>query len=132
MNSFFSFLFFLSVFLSYSQHRHEVYRMEGMQYSSDERTYNVNVLIFNSNGSYQILKQQYYSKKEMKKNVILDLSIEKGTWNKKQDTLYLKNTDKNREAKFFMLNKNKIALIIEDVEISPTKWKRVKIYPPPR
>lgn len=127
MNYFFSFLFSLSAFISYSQDRHEIYRMEGMQYSSDERTYNVNVLILNSNGSYEILKQQYYSKKEMKKNVILDLSIEKGAWSKKQDTLYLKNSDNNREAQFFTLNKNRIALIIEDVEISPTKWKRVNI-----
>ncbi len=115
---------FLHSLIGHGQHRDEIYRIAGTKYSSAMKTYNVNILILNSDNSYDLMRQQYNSKREMKKNVLLDLSTEKGKWKKEQDTLYLKSSH-NKATKFFVLNKKKIALVIEDVEISPAKWKKV-------
>lgn len=121
-------MFFLATFLFicniYGQ-RDEIYRNEGKTYSHAGPSYNVDVLIMESDGAYKLMYLKFDSKKLKNKNIFYDLSTEKGTWEKKKDTLYLKSDDGNRKRKFFILNEDKIALFIEDVGLSPSKWKKV-------
>jgi len=116
-----SFLFICNI---YGQ-KDEIYRNEGKTFSHAGPSYNVDVLIMGSDGAYKLMYLKFDSKKLMNKNIFYDLSTDKGNWAKKKDTLYLKSDDGKREKKFFILNKDKIAMFIEDVGLSPSKWKKV-------
>jgi len=103
----------------------EIYRNEGKTYGHAGSSYNVDILTLESNGEYQLMYQKFYSKKLKNKNIFFDLTTENGTWSKKQDTLYIKSAENKKVVKFLVLKKNKIALVIEEVEISPAKWKKI-------
>jgi len=109
-----------------AQNRDEIYRVESKMESPGIATYDVNVLILYKDGVYEIMRQKYRTKKLMKKNVILLLDKERGIWEKEIDTLYLNDSKSKETIKFFVKSKNKIALIIENLEVSTLNWKRIK------
>lgn len=115
---------FLFVCEMYGQ-KDEIYRNESKTYSHAGPTYNVDVLIMKSDGTYKLTYQKFDSKKMKNKHIFYDLSTQKGTWEKRKDTLYLKDEDGKREKRFLVLNANKIAMFIEDVGLSPSKWAKV-------
>jgi len=118
---------FLTLFFavqSYGQ-QNEIYRNEGKSFGHSGASYNVDILILQNDGGYELIYQKFYSKKMKNKNVFYDLSTEKGKWNKKEGVLYLENTNSKNKMKFIIINNNKIAPLIEGVEVSPIKWKKV-------
>lgn len=119
-------LFCLFSVVSYGQNQVEIYRIASTMYGAEQKTYNVNVLRLYNDGNYELQRQEYYSKKEMKKNIILEFKKEVGIWTKENDILSLQSKSSGRETKFAILN-NSIALLIEGKEVSTSRWKKIKI-----
>jgi len=124
-------IIFLILILSFvesvnAQSSEGIYRVESKMESPGIATYNVSVLKLYKDGVYEIMRQKYRTRKLMKKNVISLLDREHGTWEKKMDTLYLNDSKNNQIIKFFVKSKNKIALVIEDLEVSTLNWRKVK------
>ncbi len=115
----------LGISTIYSQGKDDIYRIENKSESPAFATYNVNVLILHNDGTYEIMYQQYQTKKMMKKNIILNLDKEYGKWERKVNKLYLKDSKSENITKFFIKSKNKIALIIEDLDVSSLNWKKI-------
>jgi len=104
----------------------EIYRNEGRTHGHAGPSYNVDILILKSDGAYDLIHQKFDSKKMKNNNVFYDLSSYAGSWEKKKDTLYLLNDDGGKKQKFLILKNNKIALLIDDIGISPAHWKKLK------
>ena len=104
----------------------EIYRNEGKTDSHAGPSYNVDILILKSDGTYDLIYQKFDSKKMKNNNVFYDLSSYAGSWEKKKDTLYLLNDDGRKKQKFLILKSDKIAPLIDDIGISPTSWKKLQ------
>jgi hypothetical protein len=127
MKQLFLVIFFCCSIHLFAQDRSDViYRIEGKTESPVFTPYNVSVLTLKKDGDYHIKHQEYLSKKMMKKNILLNLKIEKGTWEKSNDTIHLKENNAKKSVKFFIKNKNKIALVVRDLYISPSNWIRIQ------
>lgn len=116
----------LSLFLTkmYGQ-GDEIYRSEGMTRAHVGPSYDVNILVLDKDGTYKLMYQKFDSKKMKNKNIFYDLSVYEGIWDRKKDTLHLKSNNGDRDEKFLILNKNKIARVSKTIGLSPLKWKRV-------
>jgi hypothetical protein len=119
-------LVFFSGIISFGQSKDEIYRLEAKRESPGVGSYIVNVLLLETNGNYEISYQEYLTKKRKKENLIFDLQKEYGKWRINSDTLYLIDSKSKKEIKFYIKNKNNIALIIENSHISPLTWKKLR------
>lgn len=119
-------LVFFSCIASFGQIKDEIYRLEAKRESPGVGSYIINVLLLETNGNYELSYQEYLTKKRKKDNLIFDLQKEYGKWRINSDTLYLTDTTSKKEIKFYIKNKNKIALIMENSNISPLTWKKLK------
>ncbi|AXT59056.1 hypothetical protein D1816_01380 [Aquimarina sp. AD10] len=127
MKQLFLFIFFCHSIQLFSQNRKDIiYRIEGKIESPAYTPYNVSILTLKEDGNYHIKYQEYASKKMIKKNILLNLDSEKGTWKKSNDTIYLRDNNVKKNTKFFIKNKNKIALVIRDIDVSSSNWIRIQ------
>ncbi|WP_286971788.1 hypothetical protein [Flavobacterium sp. UBA4854] len=117
-------IFFLvnSVF---AQKRDVVYRIAYDSYPTIGYSYGISILYLRDDNTYKCLFQKYNSRKMARKNVLRSSTDEYGKWKMNGDTLLL--YDNNRHPmKFFKVDDNRIAYIIDDIEISRYYWKRIK------
>ncbi len=119
-------LIFFNCIISFGQSKDKIYRLEAKKESPGIGSYIVNVLLLEEDGNYEIKYQEYLTKKRKKRNLIFNLKEEKGTWTKEGNILFLKDSKTNETFKFFIVNKNKIALFMDGNEISPVNWIRIR------
>ena len=105
----------------------EIFKSESKVESPEFGNYNVNVLYLYGDGTYKILWQKYSNKKMARKNIILDLTEEYGSWSKTANFIELKPEEdtKKQKMKFKMKNENKLLFIMEDGNTGST-WCKVK------
>lgn len=114
-----------SIHYSFGQRKEEIFKIEGHNYSTTY-SYDVDLLILNSNdNSYRFINQSYISKKMMRKNVVFDFNITEGTYIKDDDKLFLKEKNTEKELIFSFLTKNKLVRLIEGKEKSKVIWKKI-------
>lgn len=118
----------VALFLSsnlFGQAKDKIYRIEGHNYSTNY-SYDVNLLVLNGdNNSYELINQEYLSKRLKRKNVIFRFIRRKGTYVVKGDTLYLKEKQSGKENMFYFLSKKKLVKLIEGKEKSKYIWRKV-------
>ncbi len=125
MKSVFLILIFCFTSSLYSQKNIDIYRVEQRTESPAVGTYNVSILMLKNDGKYEIFHQEYFSKKMMKKNVILYMEKEGGKWKRIGDKLHLTDLEGKTMSKFLVKSKNKISLIMNNSEVSDLNWRKI-------
>lgn len=112
--------------ISNAQFIKEIYKSEIRAESPDIGTYNINVLILNNDGTFELQWQTYATKKMAKRHVILNLITRMGKWEKKGDFLIIDSAENGQDFKFLIKTKNRIVKVIDDSgAISLLEWKKV-------
>ena len=119
-------LVFFNCIICFGQSKDVIYRLEAKNESPGVGSYVVNVLSIEADGNYEISYQEYLTKKRKKKNLIFKLKKENGTWTRKENTLFLKNSKTGKIVRFLIKNQNKVALFMDDDKISPVNWVKIK------
>ena len=109
----------------FGQVKDNIYRIEGHN-NSTVYSYSVDVLSLSTDGTYEWINQEAFSKKLMRQNVIFNYKRSTGTYVKKGNILYLTEKENGRKYSFSFLSENKLVRLIDDKEKSKHIWKKVK------
>lgn len=117
----------LVTYLSKAQFKSStIYKMEKRVESAGIGTYNVNVLLLESDGTYKILWQSYASRKFAKIYALLEVKCEKGNYIINRNKLMLKPENDSQEMNFQILNRRKIRAIVDEGNLKKgIIWKLV-------
>lgn len=123
MKDFYILFLFISINI-FGQGKDKVYRIEGHNYSSTY-SYDVNILTLGNDSTYTISYQQYSSKKNMKKNIIIHLNIDKGTYKIRDNKLYLYEQKSKKEYLIFLFLEKKLIKLFQGKEKSKIIWRKI-------
>ncbi len=109
----------------YGQQKDDIFRISGSTKNTNGYLYNVDILILKKDHTYELLKQEYLSKKFVKKNIPFSAYKEKGNWFRSQDTLKLIDGKSQKERWFLYLNRKRLIKLINKKEKSQKAWNKI-------
>jgi len=118
------FVLLFSITFSYAQKKDLIFRIEGPNYGA-VYSYGVSVLKLSEDHHYQLINQKFWTKKLARKNVLHNYTEERGIWSMSNDTLKLA-AHENRREMLFIKKKNNLIYLIDNIDPSRYRWKKVK------